>query len=138
MNKNIEDELDRIKRILEDHERRILKLEKTFESRYPRIVKRVSIREFLNSKKPRTGVDKTLAICYYLEKYENIVPFNKNDVEEAFKRAKEKTPANINDAIYKNIKKGFIMEVGKKEGLKAYQLTRSGEEYVENDFKHAK
>jgi len=138
MDESLREELEQIRRVLEEHERRLSKLEEAFETKSPKTVKRMSIREFLNLKKPKTDVDKTLAICYYLEKYENIIPFTRRDIMEAFKKAREKVPANVSDAINKNIKKGFIDEVGKKEKLKAYQLTNSGEKFVENDFKMPK
>jgi hypothetical protein len=81
-------------------------------------------------------VQKTLAIGYYLEKFRNLSSFNLNDLKNGFKEAKEKVPLNIPDKIQKNIAKGYMMEAtAKKDGLKAYTLTGSGDKFVENGFK---
>ena len=44
-------------------------------------------------------------------------------------------PANINDAVNKNIEKGYIMDAKKKDSKKAWTLTATGERFVENDLK---
>lgn len=76
-----------------------------------------------------------MTIAYYLEKYENLPCFNVSDIRESFKDAREKLPKNVPDKIQLNIKKGHMMDFGdKKDGLKAYVLTNSGEAYLENDF----
>ncbi len=131
------DEIERIKIILKNHEKRLSELEGLFRKSTP-VIKPLSIREFLNEKNPNSDTDKTLAMGYYLEKYKGLTPFNKNDLKKIFIEAREKIPLNINDKINLNIRKGYIMEVGEKEGFKAFQLTNSGEKYVENNFKKVK
>ena len=73
--------IEELKKKLEDHEKRIVKLENSFFKGVgsERIDKKISIREYLISKKPKNDVNKTLAIGNYLEKYENLEFFNKND-----------------------------------------------------------
>lgn len=53
-----------------------------------------------------------------------------------FEKAKEKTPANINDRVNKIIANtGYIMETKeKKDNLKAWTLTNSGERFIEEDL----
>jgi hypothetical protein len=70
-------------------------------------------------------------IGYFLEKFEGLGQFNVNDVEDGFKEAREPAPRNLNEMVNKNIGKGFMMESGEKDGLKAWNLTNSGEAYVE-------
>ena len=80
-----------------------------------------------------------MAIGHNLEEYETLSSFNVRDLENAFRAAKERVPANINDKVNKNIEKGYIMESkGRKDNLKAWVLTNSGEQYVENNFKKEK
>ena len=67
--------------------------------------KKLSLKEFLLSKKPSDDVKKTLAIGYYLEKIEGFSSFNINDLEAGFERAKEKKPTNMNDKVNMNINK---------------------------------
>jgi len=128
-----------IKKKLEEHEKRISKLESSFQTKPEVGKKETSIKEFILSKKPKDDLQKTLAIGYYFEKHEAFFSFNAKDLEEGFRAAKEKIPKNINDKVIKNIEKGHIMEAKeKKNNLKAWILTNTGEEFVENDFKKEK
>jgi len=91
------------------------------------------------SKNPKNEMEKTLAVGYYLEKYEGFTSFNAKDLENGFRRAKEKIPRNINYEVIRNIQKGCMMEAEeKKENRKAWYLTNSGIEYVENNFEQEK
>jgi hypothetical protein len=126
----LERRMDNVERILAVHDRN--PMEKTGE-------KRLSLREFLLSKKPTDDVKRTLVLGYYLEKLEGLISFNASDLEKAFERAKEKKPPNINDKVSMNIKNGHIDEAkGKKDKRKAWFLTNSGEQYVESNFKQEK
>jgi len=129
---------EEIRKILEDHEQRINKLETLIQSKPEVIKKKISIKEFILSKNPKDDVQKTLIIGYYLEKYDNLSSFNAQDLENTFRSAKEQVPKNINYKVIKNIEKGYMMECkDKKDKLKAWNLTSSGERFVENDFKQA-
>lgn len=128
----IEKEIEEIKKKLESFERRISVLEGKPQQL---VSKSLSIKEFLLQKNPKDDTDKTLGIGYYLEKYEGFELFNIKDLEDGFRRAKEKVPININDKVNKNIQKGFIDEAkDKKNNFKAWYLTNSGEKFVENGF----
>lgn len=129
-------EIAKIKKILEEHEERILKLEKLFQTKPEIIKKKVSIKEFILQKRPKSDVQKALAISYFLEKYEGLASFNVKDLEKGFRDAREKVPSNVADKILKNIAKGHMMKTGEeKDGFTAYVLTNSGEKFVDNRFK---
>ena len=99
------------------------------------ITKKLSLKEFLISKKPSDNVKKTLAIGFYLEKFEGLSSFNAGDLVSSFERAKEKKPLNINDKVNMNIRNGYMDEVEEKKGSrKAWHLTSTGEQLVENNF----
>lgn len=130
------EKIKELEKKLEEHEKRISKLEKLFRSKPQEVKKEISIRELILSKKPKSDVQKTLLIGYYLEKYRGMPFFNAKDLEEGFKESKEKVPPNINNKVYRNVKKGHMMELKKKKGeLKTWNLTITGERFVENDFK---
>ncbi len=94
--------------------------------------RKLSIKEFLLSKSPRSDVEKTLVIGAYLEKFEMLESFNTKDIGTGFRRAKEKVPTNIADMIQKNVAKGYMdLAEEEKDGLKAYYLTNSGEKHVD-------
>ncbi|MBI5654391.1 hypothetical protein HZC53_01925 [Candidatus Uhrbacteria bacterium] len=99
----------------------------------PSETKKISIKEFIMTKKLDDDVKRTLAIAYFIENIENIKPFNADDLKKAFRSAKMQTPTNINDKINMNIRAGRIMEVDeKKESKKAWELTATGESFVED------
>lgn len=98
--------------------------------------KKMSAKEFLMTKKIDTDTQKVLILGYYLEKTGAMASFNATDIETIFRSAKEKLPANINDAVNKNVNRGLIMDAeDKKDGKKAWYLTSTGENYVEQELK---
>lgn len=126
---------EEVRKILEDHEKRIQRLEQLYKSKPTTTKKQISIKEFILSKKPKNDVEKTLVIGYYLENFRDMSYFNAKDLEEGFREAKEKVPKNVNDKAYQNIKRGFMMEAKeKKDKLKAWNLTSTGERFVENEL----
>ena len=100
--------------------------------------KDLSVKEFIIERRPSGDVEKTLAIGYYLEKFEGVASFNVDDIGHYFQLAKEPTPQNINDKVNMNIKKGHMTEAKeKKNGKKAWMVTNSGEQFLENGFKES-
>jgi hypothetical protein len=97
--------------------------------------KKSSAKEFLLTKIIKSDTQRVVALAYFLEYMEGMESFNVNDLESAFRSAKEKVPANINDSVNKNIARGLIMESAeKKDAKKAWCLTSTGENYVEKDL----
>lgn len=134
-----DEEIIEIKKKLEEHNERISKLESLFQAKPEAIRKEVSVKEFILSKKPKNDVQKTLAIGYYLEKYRRLPSFNVKDLESCFRDAKEKVPGNINLCVIANIGKGHTMETKeKKNNLKAWVLTDTGEKHIEGNFEKEK
>lgn len=132
---SIEEELKTIKKQLEDHEKRIASLEMQPQTEGEAKSKKLSIKEFILSKKPRNEVQKVLVIGYFLENYEGCTSFNVKDLEDGFRSAKEPVPKNINLAVIGNVSKGHVMEdKTRKDKIKAWVLTNLGEQYVNSDF----
>lgn len=126
---------DELKKILDDHDKRISKLEDLFRLKPESFEKPLSPKEFILSKKPKDDVQMTLVLGYYLEKHRGLLAFNTKDLENAFREAKENVPDNINYKVVRNIEKGHMMESKeKKDNLKAWNLTASGEKFVENNL----
>jgi len=124
-------------------ETRVIALEKLLGGKKPdtdaSATKKLSVKEFILDKKPSGDVQKALAIAYYLEKNESMKSFNVEDLAHYFQLAKEPTPENLNDKINMNIKKGHVMEAKeKKENKKAWVITNTGEQFVDNNFKEIK
>lgn len=97
--------------------------------------KKLSLKEFIISKGPSNGVQMTLTIGYYLETYEGVSPFNAVDLEGGFRAAREPVPLNINDKANMCVKNGYFMEEKvKKDNMKAWMVTRTGEEIINKGF----
>lgn len=97
--------------------------------------KKLSIKEFIIDRAPSNGVQMTLTIAYYLETYEGISPVNAADLEKGFRAAREAVPKNINDKMNMCVSNGHLMEEKeKKNSMKAWVVTRSGEQYVQTNF----
>jgi hypothetical protein len=97
--------------------------------------KQLSLREFLNQKKPRTANDRGLTIAYYNETIKGYGCFNAEDIKVGFRDARIPAPKNPNDVINKNIAKGYMMNAEQsKSGKKAWVLTGTGLEVIEKGF----
>jgi len=117
---------------LDDHENRISALEGMPAKRTQVEGKKLSVKEFLLTKKPNDDVQRTIVIGYYLEHFESMDSFNTRDLADGFRSAKEPLPSNINDKVNSNIDKEYMMKAKeKKDKLKAWFLTNSGEKFVE-------
>lgn len=127
-------ELKKIRQRVERLEKRVNRLEggRKIDSKSTS-TKRLSLGEFLSSADPGSKVDTAIVIGYYLENYRDFDIFNVPDLESNFRRAKESSPANINDTVNQAVKRDMMMETNKKKNSKkAWVLTNTGEEYVEN------
>lgn len=117
---------------LDDHENRISALEGMPAKRTQVEGKKLSVKEFLLTKKPNDDVQRTIVIGYYLEHFESMESYNVRDLADGFRSAKEPLPSNINDKVNSNIDKEYMMKAKeKKDKLKAWFLTNSGEKFVE-------
>lgn len=142
-NDDIEGKLDTILATLRSLDRRVAKLEQgapgdsgSNSATASPARKPVSIKEFIISKAPPNGVLMTLTVGYYLENYDRITPLTAADLEAGFRAARETLPSNLNDKANNCVKKGFFMEAKeKKESLKAWVVTRTGEAAVEAGFR---
>ncbi|MBP6012474.1 MAG: hypothetical protein KBA31_09630 [Alphaproteobacteria bacterium] len=102
-------------------------------------VKRLSLKEFLIDRTPSNGVQMTLAIAYFLENHGSVSPFNATDLEQGFRAAREPVPPNINDKANMCVKNGYFMEEkSKKDSMKAWVVTRTGDELVKSGFGKAR
>lgn len=124
-------ELEELKRIIEDHEARIKKLEGIDIS--PQVkTKQKSLREFVNEHKNESDVDKTMLILFFKEKFMGIEGITSRDVTEGFREIREKVPGNIADKFQQLAKRGLITPSKLSKKLNSWTYTNSGEEYITN------
>lgn len=97
--------------------------------------KSLSLREFMDEKKPANDVQRTVVIGYFLEHYKRMTSFNIGDIEKEFRGAKIVPPQNVNDKINMAVRRGLVMEdPEKKNSKKAWVLTGTGEKAAEKGF----
>lgn len=99
------------------------------------MTKKLAAKEFLMGKHVSSELQRVVALGFYLERYQGLTSFNVSDLVDVFRLARETIPKNMNDAVNKNIARGFLMEAAeKKDSKKAWQLTATGERYVESEL----
>lgn len=125
---------------VQELESRVAKLEAALSGaqppRQPAGGKEVSLREFLNDKKPTSANDRALCIGFFLETSKGYDSFGADDIKAGFREARIQLPKNPNDIINKNIAKAFMMDAEPKNGKKAWVLTNTGMEFVQNNLGH--
>jgi hypothetical protein len=95
-----------------------------------KIGKEMSVAQFFKKISSKTDIDRVLAAGYFLEKFKNQDSFTASEISETVRGAKIPPPSNTNDSINKNIKKGYMMPSGDKEGKRAFVLTSDGEDTI--------
>jgi hypothetical protein len=94
------------------------------------LAKEMSVAQFFKKISPKTDIDRVLAAGFFLEKFKNQDGFTASEISDTVRGAKIPPPSNTNDSINKNIKKGYMMPSGDKEGKMAFVLTSDGEETI--------
>lgn len=94
-------------------------------------IENIQISEFLPQTNIRSELDKVTAILYYqLHNGQN--SSTRAEILQAYSSSRTRQPANLSDVIAKCIRRGHVVESPeKKDGQKAWQITLSGEKYVE-------
>ncbi len=98
----------------------------------PKGTKEMSVAQFIKKVAPKSDVDRVLAAGYFLEKFKNEEKFTAAEASRIIRDAKTQPPINPNDSVNKNIKKGYVMAAGDKDGKMAFVLTTDGEEAIES------
>jgi len=90
--------------------------------------------EFLALLNVGSHVDRVVAILYHRHHTGDGLT-TVEDFQDAYSNARVKAPQNFSDVLGKCIRKGYAVESkDKKDGKKAWQITPSGEKYVEDEI----
>ncbi len=91
----------------------------------------MALNEFLASTKPKPHKDLVLRIAQYYLKFKK-EPVTRAEFKEAYSLARRSPPQNRSDIIAKCARKGYLMVYpSRKEGKEAWQITQTGEKYLE-------
>jgi hypothetical protein len=91
----------------------------------------LGLSEFLTARRVETHPDRVLAIAYYQERYSGGPPITTKDLAEAYQRGRLKRPQNFPDVIASLVRKGYLVEDGRRDGLKSWGISNSGIQHVE-------
>jgi hypothetical protein len=94
----------------------------------------MDLTEFLASKKATTHPDRVVAVAYYTYHTQNGAGVTTQDLTDAYSRARIKRPQNFPDVIAACVRRGRLVEGERKDGLKSWVITRTGEAYVEQNL----
>ncbi|QKY18638.1 hypothetical protein [Halorubrum sp. CBA1229] len=78
--------------------------------------------------------DRALLVGWYLEYHEDTGDFTSKEVESRAQDAKIGLGQNVSRDLSKQVQEGRLDVVDQRDGSDAYHLTRSGEEYVQEDL----
>jgi hypothetical protein len=98
------------------------------------LVPGLDLNEFLASLRADTHPDRVLGIAFYQERYMSGPPVTARDLSEAYQRARLKRPQNFPDVIASLVRKGHLIEQGRRDGLKSWGLTGSGSARIEREL----
>jgi len=89
--------------------------------------------EFLDQKgNPQKHTDVVAVYAFWLFRMEGMESFNVKDIVSCYDRTRRTKPSNPNMIINQNIATHLFAEASeKKDGYKAWVITRKGEEYVD-------
>jgi len=93
--------------------------------------KEKSIAEIYDRESFSKKQERTLFIGWALEKVQNQTEFTREEIQSVAKDYKIQLGANLNRDINSLIRKGWLKEVGERDGDSTYYLTRTGENFVE-------
>lgn len=94
----------------------------------------MDLTEFLASKKATTHPDRVVAIAYYVYHTQGGAGVTTHDLTEAYSRARVKKPQNFPDVIAACVRRGRLVEGERKDGMKSWVITRTGEAFVEQNL----
>ena len=90
----------------------------------------LGINEFLAKVAPSTHLERVTAIAYHAYRSEG-ASITAKDIADAYTKARAKKPQNIPEVIGICIQRGYLIETEKKNGLKSWTITPTGERYIE-------
>jgi len=90
---------------------------------------------FIEEENLKSHKEYIVGMAYYLYKFEDVDPFNVDDIKNMYNEARIPPPKNVNDFIAKLCKQGFFVEAGTKDGLKAWKISIKGIKFIEEKGK---
>lgn len=94
----------------------------------------MQIAEFLAQRRIDSHPDRVVAIAYYAYHRFDGQGVTTRDLAEAYTKARAKRPQNYPDVIASCVRKGYLVDGGRRDGMKTWVVTGTGEAHVEQDL----
>jgi hypothetical protein len=92
------------------------------------------VTEFLATRRLDSHPDRVVSIAYYHFRNFDGQGVTTKDLQDAYGRARAKRPQNFPDVIASCVRKGFLADNRRIDGFKTWIITKTGENYVEQDL----
>lgn len=93
-----------------------------------------SLPEYYNTADEMSKKDKALFVGWYLEYHEGEDNFTSKEVASRAEDAKISLGKNVSRDLSGQVKNGYLEVVDQRGGSDAYHITRTGEQYIEEDI----
>lgn len=90
----------------------------------------LGINEFLARVAPSSHAERVTAIAYHAYRSER-ASITAKDIADAYTKARAKKPQNIPEVIGICIQRGYLIDTEKKNGLKSWMITPTGEAFID-------
>jgi len=75
----------------------------------------------------------TILVAYYIDHHEGKDNFTTDDIKTKIKETRRQEPYNISDIIFRQVRKGYIIDPNPSQGRnKTYKMSSLGIDYCEN------
>ena len=101
------------------------------ESKLAPLAAGLDLNEFLAALSVDTHPDRVLAIAFYQERYSEGPPVTARDLSDSYQRARLRRPQNFPDVIASLVRRGYLTEGPRREGLKSWAITGTGSAHIE-------
>lgn len=86
---------------------------------------------FMRKMNTKSHIDKVLAIVYFLTQRQSLDAVTVSDIEESYRKSLLKPSTNTNYMLNIAVSRGYLMELGDREGKKSWTITQDGIDLME-------
>ncbi|HLZ71561.1 MAG TPA: hypothetical protein VKV26_16785 [Dehalococcoidia bacterium] len=94
----------------------------------------IPVAEYLAQRRLDSHPDRVLAIAYYHYHRHGGQGVTTRDLVEGYTRSRTRRPQNFPDVIASCVRKGYLVDGGRRDGMKTWVITASGEAHVQQDM----
>jgi len=94
----------------------------------------MQIAEFLAQRRLDSHPDRVAAIAYYHYRRSDGEGITTKGLVDGYTKSRARRPQNFPDVIASCVRKGYLVDGGRRDGMKSWVITATGEAHVEQDL----